>query len=222
MDARVERARPVREVVLQVERYIEREIVNFDVIEPAPAIKPAGTAQGSAWADAVAEVRARIEKAAADKQAAIDAPWPSEPREGSRPRRNRALAEKGTPSVMALLESERRRRRMAVSLPAAGISDARPQGGRPCWRDGYMHDPMPFSVWLHKDELIRRIEAEIDAKADDRSALDPVQRAKKSRAGRSRPATRPNWSKSALSSRPSRAGVVIARRATPMCAPSWV
>ncbi|CAJ0866516.1 hypothetical protein AMST5_01867 [freshwater sediment metagenome] len=179
VDARVERARPVREVVLQVERYIEREIVNYDVIEPAPAISLPGLRKGQSWADAVAEVRARIEKAAADKQAAIDAPWPSDHAKARARAEIEALAEKGTPSVMALLESERGGVEWPSVYRQAGIAmDGYKAVGR-VGRDGYVHDPMAFSVWLHKDEIIRRIAAEIDAKADDRSALDPVQRAKK-------------------------------------------
>lgn len=41
---------------------------------------------------------------------------------------------------------------------------------------GEVPDAMALLAWLHQDELIRRLDAEIDATADDASALDADQR----------------------------------------------
>ncbi|GLI93667.1 hypothetical protein [Methylocystis echinoides] len=46
-------------------------------------------------------------------------------------------------------------------------------------RDRFAPDAFALLAWLHRDTIIQRICAEIDAVADDRSALDPAQRAKK-------------------------------------------
>jgi hypothetical protein len=178
-DARVERAAPLRNVLLACERYIERELVNFDAIEPAPAVAVPELRKSQTWFDAVAEVRARIAKAAADKQAAIDAPWPAEHAKARARQEIEQLAERGAPSVMALLESERGGVEWPSVYTAAGLATRGHEVVGRVGRDGYRFDPLPFSVWLNKAELIKRIEAEIDSRADDRSALDPVQRAKK-------------------------------------------
>ncbi|CAJ0848995.1 hypothetical protein AMST5_00059 [freshwater sediment metagenome] len=178
-DARAKQAAPARNVLLACERYTEREIVSFDGIEPAPVVTAPELRKGQSWFDAVAEVRARIEKHRAERQAAIDAPQPSESAKARARAEIEALAEKGAPSVMALIESPNGGIEWPSSYQLAGAAMRGHEVVGRVGRDGYKFDPLPFSVWLNKAELIKRIEAEIDSRADDRSALDPATRQKK-------------------------------------------
>jgi hypothetical protein len=41
---------------------------------------------------------------------------------------------------------------------------------------GEMSDTLGFMIWLHKEEVIRALEAEIDAESDDANALTQEQR----------------------------------------------
>lgn len=179
VDARVERARPLRELMVHVERFIERELASVSIIEPAPAITVPELRKSQTWADAVAEVRAKIEKAAADKRAALDAPQPSEAAKQRARQEIEQLAERGRPSVMALIESPNGGIEWPQRYEGAGLAmDGFRVVGR-VGRDGYVHDPMALVLWANKDSILQAIEREIDAKADDRSALTAEQRQKK-------------------------------------------
>ena len=82
-----------------------------------------------------------------------------------------ALAERGQPSVFPLIES----RDEPIYWSERAFTDAL-IGGRVITAAG---DPpaLPLLFWLHRDAIIAKVEAQIDAVADDPNALTAQQRA---------------------------------------------
>jgi hypothetical protein len=179
LDARIERARPLREVVLQVERYVEKALISVDEISLAPPVETPTPRKGESYNDLVAAVRTRIEKHRAERQAAIDAPQPSEAAKQRARAEIEQLAEKGRPGVMGLLESSHGSIEWPQRYQLAGIAMRGHEAVARVGRDQFVPDLLPLVIWSHRDAILQAIEREIDERSDDRSALDPVQRAKK-------------------------------------------
>lgn len=176
MAARSEAARPLREIRHQIENYLGRV---SEPLEEAPAIPAPELRKGENYAEAVARIRTKLSKLEEDRLAIDDAPIPSSiAKEKARAEIER-LAAKGRPNVMALIESHDGSIQWPTKYEGAPIvwADGRPVGF--AGRDGWSFDPLSFAVWLHRDELLRRIEAEIADKSDDASALTDETRAKK-------------------------------------------
>lgn len=180
-ERRVASTRPARDVAFELSRYIERALAYVAEIEPAAPVAAPALKKGQHYSDAVAEVRARIEKLRADAQGVEDAPQPSEVAKSRARAEIERLAEKGRPGIMPLLESasgsiEWPKR---YQLAAIVMQDGKPIGA--AGRDGFTPDPLALVCWLHRDELLKRIEREIADRADDASALNDETREKKRR-----------------------------------------
>ena len=85
------------------------------------------------------------------------------------------LAERGRPSVSRLVEhdgnvdfaNEHR------SVPIIAGSKEAPVTAIAAWQQS---DALALFAWLHREELVKRLDAEIDAEADDESALSHAER----------------------------------------------
>jgi hypothetical protein len=127
-------------------------------------------------------IRQRIARQRAELEAARTAPFPSGVCKRLAREQIEALAERGTPSVLPLVEHGR-----SIAFPKA---DTRGQlFGHVASPDhpqitGFSAHDAPDSLavlaWLFRNEMVSRIEAEIDEFADDENALDDSQRAAKS------------------------------------------
>lgn len=152
-----------------VEKYFDERLRGLKTIEtfrgPAPALLKRESA-----VEAVERCRGRLAELDANRDQIIHAPWPSrECKERARAEIEK-LSERGRPNVGSL-NSER-----------GGITwSERPfkelfVAGRMVMTE---HDPaaLPLVMFFLKDTIIEKIEAAIDAQADDKHALSAKQRA---------------------------------------------
>ncbi len=127
--------------------------------------------KGESLVDAVERCRRRLRELDADRHRIASAPWHSAAAKLRARAEIEKLAERGRPSVLPVIESQDG----AISWAGRAFTDF-VVGSRLLTATG---DPsaLPLLFWLHRDTLIERIEAEIDALADDANALTAEQRA---------------------------------------------
>ncbi|CAJ0890866.1 hypothetical protein AMST5_04086 [freshwater sediment metagenome] len=176
-DQRGEAARPLLELFRRIEIYLEKNGGHFEEATPVPAPE---LRKGETIAEAVARIREKVSKLKEDAQSIEDAPQPSESAKARARAQIEALAAKGAPGVMALIESATGSIQWPEKYQVSPIvwgPNGQPIGS--AGKDGWTFDPLAFSIWLHKDSVIAAIEREITAKSDDSSAMDDATRAKK-------------------------------------------
>ena len=120
--------------------------------------------------EAVERCRRRLRELDADRHKVASAPWLSAEAKRRARAEIDALAERGQPSVMPLIES----RDESIYWAARQFTDV-VIGGRVVSAVG---DPqaLPLLFWLNRDAIVEKIEAQIDEIADDQNALTNEQR----------------------------------------------
>ena len=141
---------------------------------------PPKTAKGQSLAEAVQVARERLAELAADAHQVASAPLPSAAVKASIRNQVAALAAAGAPDVGNAIEigAPIAWPRETVQLQVGGVSGGHPVSG---FASGQVPDAFALMVWLHRDALVARLEAEVDELADDAAALTDVQRATKER-----------------------------------------
>src|SRR5262245_4753229 len=154
-------------LVDRAERYFGDHLRRLTMI-PLHDGPPPKLRRGEDAAAALERVRRRLRELDADRHRIVSSPWhASQAKERARAEVEQ-WAQRGEPHVSPMIES-----------PTRPIGWQRPLtdqlvGGRVVTLQG---DPSPMLMfWLHKDEIIKRLEAEIDAIADDEHALKLEQR----------------------------------------------
>ncbi|MBB4369120.1 hypothetical protein GGD63_001908 [Bradyrhizobium sp. cir1] len=127
--------------------------------------------KGENPADAVARLQHRSRELEADRQRIITAPWPSHLAKERMRQQIAVMAESGRPRADQLVDFGEPVRFATRSIPARVLNVA-PEA----IAFFEIPDALGLLAWLHQDELIRRLDAEIDATADDANALDADQR----------------------------------------------
>lgn len=135
-----------------------------------PPIEPQ-LKKGEAIADAVERVRRRGRELQADLDRVRAAPWPSSLARERMRAQIAALAEGGRPAAHHLVDFNEAVAFATRTVPVRILNSTPEAIGF-----GEVPDVMALLAWLHQDELIRRLDAEIDATADDANALDADQR----------------------------------------------
>lgn len=150
-------------LVRRLERYLAQIRTGANIAEAAPA--PIKIGKGQTHIELVERIRAQIDKERADLQTACDAPIHSD--EAKRIARSHieGLAALGRPNVLVTIEGRR--------PPLFATQHRMLAAG-----DDLIDTPRTLA-WLFRDELIAALEREIDADADDASALTDEDRAKR-------------------------------------------
>jgi hypothetical protein len=179
-DARAARWQALGSLIAAVERYVDRlpENAPLDIAPPmATALR-----KGETPAAAVERARRTREKLVAEKDAVRRAPISSGRAKEKARAQIRQLAESAAPNVIGLIEGrgdfEFPKARELLQLRGmvrtdAGLIDV--HSGGPT----YHHNAVALMAWLFGDDLIARIDEEIDAVADDAAALDEGTRAQR-------------------------------------------
>lgn len=170
-DARRERAHAIGRLVENIENYLAT-IPRQATIEAAPDLPALKLKTG--FAEAVDSIRDRLEKHRGDINSAVYAPIHSVEAKRRAADLVNGIAANGAPDVIGLIEGgaldwpmKNSPSRM-VGGGAIGITEAIPE-----------IDLHALFCWLHRDQLISSIEAEIEQNADDKEALTESERAEK-------------------------------------------
>ncbi|RTL88142.1 MAG: hypothetical protein EKK29_06110 [Hyphomicrobiales bacterium] len=175
-DARSAAWRSKHVVVSSLEDYLRRAGGPFEM---GPAVAAPVPSKGEGLLDVIARVRQKVDRLREDKQAIVDAPVPASQAKAVAVAEIERFAAKGRPNVVGLVDgasSINWATRYELAAPILG-----PDGRVTAFagRDREQIDVWSFLCWLHKDQIVARVSAEIDAVADDASALSPETRAKK-------------------------------------------
>lgn len=127
---------------------------------------------GETLADGIERLRRRARELAADLHAVRSAPYPCATAKAAMRKQIAALAERGAPDCSAAIEHG-----AEIGWPRSterlSIISAETVHG---FATGELPDALALTVWLHKDALIKKLDAAIDAEADDAAALGDEQR----------------------------------------------
>lgn len=145
------------------------------MVETAP-IAPPTLQKNETPAQAVDRLRAKIATLQQDAQATEDAPHHSSVAKARARRQIETLAASGRIDVMPLIEANRD---FLLPMTMGEGLIVRGDSGSAHGMLADHVDAVAMMMWLFKDQLLARIEAEIDECADDRSALSPETRAKR-------------------------------------------
>jgi hypothetical protein len=126
--------------------------------------------KGETVTDAIERLRRRGRELKADQHRIRSAPFPSSHAKAQVRAQIEALAQQGAPSVSNLIEHDR-----PISWPTQVLRSA-VHAETPSIAFAEVHGVLPVIAWLHRDALIARLDAEIDAEADDAGALTHEER----------------------------------------------
>jgi hypothetical protein len=178
-EARQEAGQPVRELCARLQDYLDRTLSHLDVIESAPPIAAPTLKKGQSWGEAVADARARLDKFHDDLTAVTNATLPADVAKEKARAQVAALAAKGRPNVLELIEG---RERFSFSQIYSGAEFVRDPTGAvvgTSGRAGYKFNPEATLAWLFEREIADAVCRAIDQDADPASALTDEQIAKK-------------------------------------------
>jgi hypothetical protein len=168
IDEKTEAWKPLRQIAHIVENYVQRTLPGY-AVEMAEPVE-VRLARGESIQNALGSTRERIEALRADLQSVEDAPQPSHVAKARIREQVDALAAEGRPSVWPVIESSTGR----IGWPQGVPTHAKVGGELLSLPSG--HDSLALVAWLHRDSLIAALEREVDAKADDASALTDDER----------------------------------------------
>lgn len=121
--------------------------------------------------DAIANRRRRVRELRADLHTIKSKPFPSSYCKQRMREQIGAIAAGGGPSVSDLVENDR-----AITWPTRNVQSSVYNVEGPAIAFAEVSDAVALVAWLHKDTLIAKLAAEIDAEADDTAALTHEQR----------------------------------------------
>ena len=162
-------------LVDKVERFLRDAASRGFAFAPAVAVEPK-VQKGESILDAIERVRRQARTITADLHTIASAPTPS----GDAKRRMReqieAIASMGRPNVSGLIED------VSGKIAFAEISrQTLARGETPAYVGWTEPDTLALTVWLHKDELIARLDAELTEEAADDAALSEIDRARRTK-----------------------------------------
>jgi hypothetical protein len=120
---------------------------------------------------AIAHLERRTRELGADLHRVESAPYPSSHAKQRMREQIETLAQRGAPSMALLVEHDRE-----IVWPQTSLRSAVYNAQAPSFAATETTDVFAVFAWLQKDTLIGRLDAEIDAEADDPNALDHSER----------------------------------------------
>jgi hypothetical protein len=124
----------------------------------------------SALLDAIENRRRRVRELRADLHRIASAPFPSAYCKAKMRTQVEALAMQGAPSASRLVELDGKIEFQTQRLTSEVHAEQR------ALAFAQVPDTVALVAWLHKDALVKRLDAEIDAEADDKAALSHADR----------------------------------------------
>lgn len=176
-DARRERASVIGRLVQNIELYLE-SIPATQTIESAPDLPTPKIKSG--YPEAIETIRDRLQKHHREIGDAINAPIHSSEAKRRAANLINGIAANGTPDVIGLIEGGALEWPMKIS-PGRMVSGS---GGGGFTESAPEIDTHALFCWLHRDQLIASINAEIDNIADDKEALNETARTDKIKAAK--------------------------------------
>ena len=155
-------ARPLQAIEAWLEEHAGAE---FQPDDPAPKLK---RKTGEDWPTTAKRIRAELAELQAERHRVASAPMPAAEAKAAVRAEVETLAEAGTPDVGGCLEGG------AIRWPTKTLTRSK-DGPLVAWD---VFDARALLAWLNRDRLIERLEAEVDALADDTEALTDAERAK--------------------------------------------
>lgn len=148
------------------------------VIDHADVDVAALLRKGETIPAAIARFENRRREHDADRNRAQSAPVPTSESKPSMLEQVEALADLGRPDVSALVEIGERIRwpEDATRLPVRAVTLMPGEPVVSGFASGELPNALAFVVWLHKDQIIKRLADEIDQLSDDSAALSKSQR----------------------------------------------
>ncbi len=128
--------------------------------------------KSEAVVDGIERLRRRCRELKADQHRIASAPYPSSYAKAQMRAQIEALAMQGAPSVSRLVELDG-----PVDFQTQRLRSEAFGAETPVLVFGEVPDTIALVAWLHRDLLIKRLDAEIDAEADDASSIDREVRA---------------------------------------------
>jgi hypothetical protein len=123
--------------------------------------------------DAIENRRRRVRELRADLHRIRSAPFPSSYAKARIREQIEALAMQGAPSVSRLVELDG-----PVDFQTQRVQSEVYNTGTPSIAFAELEAATPLLIWLHAEAIIKRLDAEIDAEADDKAALSHEARQK--------------------------------------------
>jgi hypothetical protein len=152
--------------VQTVEEYLRHGRPDGTALEDHSVPEPKLLKGETGLLDAIERLRRRGRELKADLHRIQSAAYPSSYAKQRMREQVEALAMQGTPLVSNLLEHDR-----PISWPTQMLRSAVANTETPSIAFAEIHGVLPTLAWLHKDALIARLDAEIDAESDDAAAL---------------------------------------------------
>lgn len=181
LEVRRARAQSAAALVMNVESWLRNGRPSGTVLVEATEIETKSIIRrGETAGSALERLRHRLRELDADRHRVESAPLPSALAKVKMRGEIAQLAERGAPDVGALVEVGH-----AISWPMTvqrlGLAAVVGKSGDRIVGDAMdeVTDTMALVAWLHRDALVARLEAEIDAIADDSAALSPEDRERK-------------------------------------------
>lgn len=169
VEVRAARATQIGSLVRNLEKFVGEIADNARVIAaPALAARPA---KGEDIVSAIERRRARLRELTADAHRVKSAPIPSSVAKAQARAQIDALAERGAIEVAPLVEAGK-----PFRLPQAFASIVTEGSAGRAVATLWHTDVDGVLAWLFRDEIVTKIEAEIEACADDANALSTQQR----------------------------------------------
>jgi hypothetical protein len=158
-------------VLANVEAYLRDGRSGNTTLE-AVEIEPPKLNKGEGIVDGIERLRRRVRELRADLHRIQSSCYPSSHAKAQMRAQVEALAQRG-PSVSRLVELDQ-----DIDWPTCELRSNvyNAPGGAIAFAEA--PDTLALFAWLHRDALIKRLDAEIDAEADDKSALSHAEREK--------------------------------------------
>ena len=131
----------------------------------AVEIEPPKLNKGESILDGIERLRRRVRELRADHHRVASAPYLSSYCKARVREQIEALAQRGAPDVSTLVEHDRDVAFATISLRSQVLSEPR------ALAFAEVTDTLALFAWLHRDALIERLDAELDAEADDAASL---------------------------------------------------
>jgi hypothetical protein len=152
------------------ETWLKRGRPGNTTLEAVEVVEPK-LAKGEGTLDGIERLRRRCRELRADLHRIASAPFPNAYAKQQMREQIEALAMQGAPSVSALIEFDGK-----IEFPTARVQ-SQVIGAERSLAFAELPDTA-WVVWLHRDALIKRLDAEIDTEADDKAALSHEARQK--------------------------------------------
>jgi hypothetical protein len=134
---------------------------------PPPALKA-----GETLAAALERARERVDECRSTVDRIENAPWPSAHFKHRLREQVEALCARGKPDIRPLLERDADAVWPESILRSSVLNAQLSEGARGAIGMAQAPDALALLTWLLKDQLLKRLDAEIDSLADDDTALD--------------------------------------------------